>query len=53
MDLEHLGGIDTVAEERKEEPEKCSKVLGIVLSRAFKLVFNNGNPFSDSFLNGP
>ena len=55
VDLEYSGKFDTELNERKVESEKSrsGEVLGMVFSRDFKLVFNNGNPFSDNILKGP
>ena len=50
MDLEHSEEIDTEPNERMVESGR--KVLGMVFSRAFKLVLNNGNSSSASILNG-
>lgn len=50
MDLEHSGEIDTESNERKVESGR--KVLGMVFSRAFQLVLNNGNSSSDNILSG-
>lgn len=55
MDLEYSGKFDTELNERKVESEKSrsGEVLGMVFSRDFKLVLNNGNPFSNNILKGP